>query len=181
MPELEMQKTLKELLKTHYDLHKIENTILVGNEFKNVSGHWAEKPDLIIFHKTNYYHKRMKKDILCSPIGIEFKSSDKLNSITTGVITQLQKKYCLNEYVNRNTKEKFKLNSLCFASTSSVKEGILYKRNFPEAGNFYIERFCWKGDVAVLTNIKNELCFSYKNWYFKINGQPFWHDNRWSE
>lgn len=182
MKELELQKNLQQLLIESYSIENQKVTILCQNEFKNISTHWAEKPDLIIFHDINYFHPTMKKKILTSPIGLEFKNADTLNAITTGVVIQLQEKYLNQEYIIRKTQEKFKLNSLAFATTLSIKEGIIYKRNFENASNFFIERFCWKGNVAILTKMKNNgLAFSYKNWYFNLNGKSFWHDSRWIE
>lgn len=153
--------------------------ILCQNEFKNISTHWAEKPDLVLFHDITFNHPSVKKEVLKSPIGIEFKNAETLNAITTGVVDQLQGKYLNKEYQNRETKEKFRLNSLAFATTLSIKEGVIYKRNFPNASNFFVERFCWRANVAVMFNVKDKgICFSYRNYYFKLNGQSFWFDSR---
>jgi len=179
MKELEAQKIFKELLLSQFKIYKQEVNILVGNEFKNITTHWAEKPDLIIFHNIKFKNPITKKQILPSPIGVEYKHSDHLDSITSGVIIQLQNQYLNKKYLNKKTKEEFELNSLAFANTSSVKDGLIYKRNYPEASNFFIERFCWKGNVAViLKKPNNGLVFSHRNYHYYLNGKYF-RDGSW--
>lgn len=180
MNELEAQKTFKKLLLAQFEIYHQKVNILVGNEFRNIEkGKHALKPDLVIFHNIKFKNPTTKKPFLISPIGIEYKHSDHLDTITTGVVEQLQNRYTDKTYLNKETKETFTLNSLAFANTNSVKDGIIYKRNYPEASNFFIERFCWKGDVAViLKSPKNGLVFSHKNYHYYLNGNYF-RDGSW--
>lgn len=179
MKELEAQKTFRALLLEQFNQEKQETEILVGNEFKNInSKKWGLKPDLVIFHKIKFITPTGKQ-VLKSPIGIEFKNTDNFDAITSGVVTQLQKTYAAETYKYDKTKEQFNLSSLAFATTKSVKEGVFYDRNFADAATFFIERFCWKGNVAlILKESNNGLVFSYKNWHYKLNGQRFWKDAR---
>lgn len=179
MNELEAQKKFRDLLKAQFDLYKQQVKILVGNEFKNISTHWAEKPDLVLFHNIKFKSPNMKQNILQSPIGIEYKNDKGLNAITTGVITQLQQKYLDKEYVEKSNNKKFKLNSLAFTNTTGINTGYLYERHFKEASNFFIERFCWKGNVAIIKKDQhNGLVFSHKNWHFYLNGIHYWVEQR---
>lgn len=179
MKEIEAQKVFRNLLKAQFNLYNLETEILVGNEFKNInSKKWGLKPDLVIFHKIKFITPA-KKQVLKSPIGVEFKNTDKFDDITNGVVTQLQKTYDNETYKHDNTKEEFNLSSLAFATTKSIKEGIFYDRNFAEAATFFIERFCWKGKVAlILKENNNGLVFSYKNWRYHLNGKRYWKDTR---
>ena len=80
----------KSLNKNH-KLWKI--LIVIKNEFKNVSSkRWNKKPDLLIIHNTKYYNPLKRKNVLCSPIGIEFKKSKKCINLLKG-ICQLERKY----------------------------------------------------------------------------------------
>lgn len=180
MKELEAQKIFKELLLEQFKAHNQKVQILVGNEFRNVEKKkHLEKPDLVIFHKINFQHPIAKIPILPSPIGIEYKHSDHLDTITTGVVKQLQNRYLDKIYLNKETKQEFKLNSLAFANTNSVRDGLIYKRHYPEASNFFIERFCWKGNVAVILRTpKNGLVFSHRNYHYFLNGKYF-RDGSW--
>lgn len=174
MKELELQVKLKELLTQQFKLKGQEVKILQGNEFKNISTHWAEKPDLVLFHNIDFKHPTLKSKPLQNPVGIEFKNADKLDSIITGIVEQLQGSYHKHEYLELATKQKFKLNSLCFTTTDAIKHGVIYKRNFAKASLFFIERFCWKGNTAVLYNYKqSELIFSFRNANLRLNGTYF--------
>lgn len=179
MKELEAQKIFKAILEEEFKIHKQKVRVLVGKEFKNISTHWAEKPDLIIFHNITFKSPNMKETILKSPIGIEYKNTGKLDDITKGVIKQLQNTYLEKKYLDNTTGKEFTLNSLAFANTKGIMNGIMYTGNFPQASNFFIERFCWKADVAViLREINNGLIFSHHNYYFELNGKPYMEHSR---
>lgn len=181
MKELEAQKVFRRILEEEFKQANQNVRVLVGNEFKNISTHWAEKPDLIIFHNIKFKSPIMKKDILLSPIGIEYKHTNKLDDITNGVIKQLQNTYINKKYLDKTTGKEFCLNSLAFANANGINKGVMYTRNFPQAANFFIERFCWKADVAViLREINNGLLFSHHNYYFKLDGTPYMeHSKYW--
>lgn len=171
MSELVQQEALRDLLSLHFTLHQQKHKILCKNEFIRSDGHWAEKPDLVIFHETLFFHPLMKKYVLSSPIGVEYKSAEGFDNITTGVVIQLQGKYRKPIYQERKTNQKFICENLAFTNQSGVRDGLIYPKRFSESGNFFIERFCWKGDVAVILNRKNKMVFSYRNCYFDFGGK----------
>lgn len=172
MTELKMQKLLAQSLNIEFERMCIGAKAYVGNEFKNSNGkRWNKKPDLLIFHNLWIIHPRTKKEILKSPIGIEFKNGNKFNQITIGVLNQITKRYS-NEtyYLNNNKETTFKLGSLAFATTTSCSTGTVYATNYQEASNFFIERFCWRANVAVILKHNDEFVFSFVNYLFALNG-----------
>lgn len=173
MNELDYQKQLAESLNIEFEMHHIQAEAFYGNQFKNSNGKkWNKKPDLIIFHKLKIIHPLMKVEILKSPIGIEFKNGTKFNQITTGVLDQIKGAYSQETYyLNKIENDLFELGSLAFTTTTGCSEGKIYTINYPEAANFFIERFCWRANVAILMKEK-EFFWSYDNYRFNLNGKP---------
>jgi len=173
MSELDYQHLLAVSLNVEFEKLRISAKAYYGNQFKNIIGRqWGKKPDLIIFHNLNINLPSNGKRILQSPIGMEFKIGTEFNQITTGVLDQIKGRYSQETYHLNNDKENnFKLGSLAFATTTSCSEGKVYTNNYPEASNFFIERFCWRAKVAVLFKNK-EFYWSYRNYRFNLKGEP---------
>lgn len=166
--ELMRQEMLAQSLNIEFERFNVQLKAWWGNQFKNAdSKHWNKKPDLIITNGVEIKHPTTEGII--PPIGIEFKNAENFDAITTGVITQLKGSYLNETYCIEE--KKFKLNTLAFATTSSCADGKIYKLNYPDAANFFIERFCWKCRVAVLLKQNGEFVWSYRNWLFGLNGK----------
>lgn len=173
MKELDYQKLLSEDLNKEFERLKIDAKAYQGNQFKNIEkGKSAKRPDLIIFHNINKLHPITKEIVLESPIGIEFKLPLKFDRITKGVLDQIKGRYS-NEtyYLGKDKTKPFKLKSLAFATTTSCSEEKVYSKLYPEASNFFIERFCWRAGVSVLFKGK-EFYWSYRNYRFNLNNKP---------
>jgi len=172
MCELKQQSMLAESLNFEFERFGMNAKACYGNQFKNIEGkRWGKKPDLIIFHNQIYLHPTKRTKVLKSPIGIEFKKGNKFNQITTGVLNQITKKYAGETYYLNEEKDKpFKLSSLAFATTISCSTGKVYSKYYPEASNFFIERFCWRANVAVLLKHEGEFAFSFVNYLYWLNG-----------
>lgn len=172
LSELIEQEMLKHLLSSEFKRFNQKHKILCKNEFKRDDAHFAIKPDLVIFHEVQFFHPITRKYVLASPIGIEYKSADGFDNITSGVVIQLQGKYRKAIYEDREAKSRFVCQNLAFTNKTAIRDGLIYPKRHPDSGNFFIERFCWKGDVAVILNRKNKLVFSYRNCYFDFSGKP---------
>jgi len=172
MNELAWQGLLAQDLNAEFEKMHIGGKAFHGHEFKNIEGQkWNKKPDLIILHNLKIIHPRTNEEILKSPIGMEFKLGTKFNQITIGVVDQIKERYSQETYHFNNKDTPFKLGSLSFATTTSCSEGNVYTENYPEASNFFIERFCWRAKVAVLFKTK-EFFWSYRNYHFNLKGEP---------
>ena len=173
MKELAYQNLLAQSLNIEFQRLGINAKAYYGNQFKNIIGKtWGKKPDLIISHNLNIRLPSSGKKVLQSPIGMEFKKGTSFNQITTGVLDQIKGRYS-NEtyYLGKDKENSFKLGSLAFSTTTSCSKEKVYTKLYPEASNFFIERFCWRAKVAVL--FKNgEFYWSYKNHRFNLKGEP---------
>jgi hypothetical protein len=173
MDELKVQEMLAKSLNIEFERFDLNAKAYYGNEFKNSIGkYWGKKPDLVLFHNLKIRHPTKNAQVLQSPIGLEFKNGEKFNEITIGVLDQIKGRYLPEEYyLSEDKNTVFRLGSLAFATTTSCQTGIIYQKNFPDASNFFIERFCWRADVAVLMKFKGEFVFSFVNYLFGLDGK----------
>jgi hypothetical protein len=167
MTELQKQEQLSELLNTYFKLSKIKARAYCKNSFKRIDGNWANKPDLIIVDAPIInIHWFKQPEVMRPVIGIEMKDETGFTDITSGIAQT--KKYIDYKYCLPQENFEFKLSSLAFTTTNAIKQGIIDK-DFQD--NKAIERFAWQQRIAILINYNNELCWSFRNYYFKLNGE----------
>lgn len=191
-----MQESLKKLLEYEYRNFQDVN-IWQGKEIKNVVGRKHSKvPDLIIQHPFRFHNQSYGKDVLHSPIGIEFKKgSDKKNGseeygkiniakIVKGIVNQLNKSY-INETYKTPIGET-RIRSMLFTTPELIKLGYLrnFKGSIHEGGHvtytkeyrshelFIMKRVAWACNVGFL--LKNpsypEYLISYHNFLYDLFG-----------
>lgn len=167
MEELKKQKLLAELLNDKFCEYNLKSKAYAGNDFKRVDGHWANKPDLIIVDAPKIMHPILNEPHILKPIiGIEFKDNINTGTILSGM-EQVQQYKDYNYYLEP-TNFHFKLSSLAFTTTNSIARGII---NQEFTDNKIIERSAWQKTIAILINYKNNLCWSFRNYYFRIDGK----------
>lgn len=165
--ELKKQKLLAELLNDKFCEYKLPSKAYSGNDFKRIDGHWANKPDLIITDAPKIKHPILLDPHIMKPIiGIEFKDYTSMGDIING-LTQVQQ-YKDYNYFLEQANFHFKLSSLAFSTTNAIARGIIDKEF---SDNKVIERVAWKNRTAILINYKNNFCWSFRNYYFRLDGK----------
>lgn len=167
--EVNFQEKLCKLLKEHLKIYDPNGEVYFGNEFKNTKYKKAlERPDLILIST-----KLPKK---LSIIGIECKDGTKnkgvLDQITEGLANQVLSK---EKYLNKNfeitkTKEKIKLEIMCFTNIPAIKEGYFYTKHYKKSSKFFLERIINKMGGCSLTFNQKEFSIYYKNKRYFLNG-----------
>jgi hypothetical protein len=161
--ELLRQNLLKELLKNYLPN---KTNVYAGNEFKNIRKNKAlERPDLIISNNPLPSFKFKTGKNLETPLGIELKDTKTLKDTTSGIL-QTQK-YLNNIYLIREEQQKIKIPMVAFTTSNAIKTGTICK-HFED--NKAIERFAWELGVPILINHENNICLSFRNKYFTLNG-----------
>jgi len=166
--EIDKQLKLKELLKYYYSKINSDIKVYAVNDFYRTDGEALERPDLIILNTPLPKLKFKTGNNILNPIGIELKDSDIVNSTTYGLL-QAQKYLDFN-YEIRETGLQVKLNTMTFATSNSIKNGIVCKK-FED--NKIVERFAWVLGVPILINHNNNLVWSFRNKYFNLNGSTY--------
>jgi hypothetical protein len=165
--ELKKQKLLAELLNIEFTHLQMPAQAFTGNDFKRIDGHWANKPDLIIINAPRINHPRLLQPEIMKPvIGIEMKDKTSFGDIVNGL--PQTKNYFDYEYKLEKKDLTFKLSSLAFTTTNAIATGVIDKK-FED--NKAIERFAWKQQIAILKKYKEHLVWSFRNYYFRIDGK----------
>ena len=166
--ELDKQEKLKALLKYYYNQFNKDVKVYAVNDFFRTDGQALNRPDLIILNTKPTAKKFVTRNNLTSPIGIELKDTKKWNDTTTGLIKAQD--YLDYNYEIRETGLQVKLNTIAFATSNSIRKGIVCS---DLKDNDLIERFAWKLGSPILLNHENTLVWSFRNYYFNLNGTAY--------
>lgn len=114
--------------------------------------------DLLVFHDKNNH--------IPNPLALEVKinsgNKGKLQDITTGLYEQVtgayrDKRFCC-------PKEKWEgVPQYAFTTISAFEGRPIYEKHYPEAANFFIERFSWRMGVRILRKIGNKIFVTYND------------------
>lgn len=166
--ELDKQQKLKELLNYNYQAINKDIKVYAVNDFFRTDGNRLNRPDLIILNTKPTEKQFVTGNNLTQPIGIELKDTTEFNQ-TTGGIFQAQQ-YIDYNYEIRETGLQLKLNTIGFTTTNAIKKGIITKKY---EDNKAIERFAWKLGTPILINHNNNLVWSFRNYYFNLDGKIY--------
>jgi len=162
--ELLRQELLKNLLKTHYG-NAIQ--IYAKNDFINTNKA-LERPDLIIVNPPLPNFKFKTEPNLNKPIGIELKDTKSYGNTVNGILQS--QKYLKFKYYIKQTKKEITLGTMAYTTSNAIKTGTICKKFEDNKG---IERFAWKLKAPILINHEENLCWSFRNKYFTINGKLY--------
>lgn len=150
-------------LKAEFDFYNKDSRIYwYGNGMVPV-GH-KKRNDLVVFHDLTK---------LPSPMAIELKTADSFDGITEGLINQVK-----GDYQNRQftvEKENWIAKPFpfwCFSTIPAIQYGLIYSKHYPEAANFFIERFAWKCKIGIIKRDQHDiqrLEISYRNARYAFN------------
>jgi hypothetical protein len=167
MSELDKQQGLCNLLNDKFCELNLPSKAYCKNEFKRIDGNALNRPDLIITNAPKIKHPILLDPEIMKPIiGIELKDETRTTNIIDGL--EQTKKYYDYNYFLREKDYHFRLSSLAFTTTTAVREGIIHDKF---ENNKLIERFSWKQRIAILINYDGELCWSFRNYYFRLDGK----------
>jgi hypothetical protein len=166
--EIDKQNKLKELLKYHYSNIDTNVKVYAVNDFFRTDGEALNRPDLILLNTPLHKLKFKTGNNMLNPIGIELKDSEEVNATTYGLL-QAQN-YLEYNYEIRKTGLQVKLNTMTFATSNSIKNGIVCKK-FED--NKIVERFAWVLGVPILINHEHNLVWSFRNKYFNLDGSTY--------
>jgi len=163
--ELLRQELLKELLKEHYG-KGIQ--VYARNDFINKTTTALERPDLIITNPPLPDFKFKSEPNLNKPIGIELKDTQTFGDTVEGI--HQSQKYLLFKYYIKETNEEINLGTMAFTTSNAIKNGTICKKFEDNKG---IERFSWKLKAPILINHEQNLCWSFRNKYFTLDGKLY--------
>jgi len=166
--EIDKQEKLKELLSYYYQKINKNIKVYAVNDFFRTDGEPLNRPDLIILNTKPTTKLFKTRNNLESPIGIELKDTKKWNDTTTGLIKCQE--YLDYNYEIRKTGLQVKLKTIAFATSHSIKKGIVCEKI---EDNALIERFAWKLGSPILLNHNNNLIWSFRNYYFNLDSTAY--------
>lgn len=153
--EKEVQKILVEDLekRTTPDGNKIR-CYVYGNEGFMPIGH-KKRFDILIFHSRTYIQ---------SPIALKLKPSlAGFSEITKALHDQIPTKYVGQRFSCEKEIWTGIPPIFGFTTKDAVFNGVVYTNNYPEASNFFVNRFAWRFNVAVLYKLNGKYWVSYQN------------------
>jgi len=111
--------------------------------------------DILIFHSRTY---------LPSPIAVELKPNlAGFSEITKALHDQIPTKYIGQKFSCKKENWEGIPPIFGFTTKNAVFSGVVYTNNYPEAANFYVNRFAWRFDVAVLYKLDEKYWLSHQN------------------
>ena len=104
-----------------------------------------------------------------SPIALEIKTETNFSTITKALDVQIRSNYAKKKFYCKNQAWMGIPPVFAFCTQPSIEEGVIYKNNFAEASNFYVDRFAWRFGIAVLYRWRGDYWLSHKNCYYNLN------------
>ena len=118
--------------------------------------------DLLLFHKNKW---------VPNPIAIEAKTNENFSAITTAMESQIQKKYLYKPFRCDEMGWSGELPCVALITLSGYEEGLVYRKNFKEASNFFVDRFAWRFSYrkfAIMYKYGGNFWVSYENKYIGL-------------